>query len=418
VQAIVISTGEELLRGRIVDTNAAFLATELERHGFDMRRIVVVGDSPEQMRNELARAAGDCRLVVLTGGLGPTADDRTRGAIAEAVGRPLVEDASARRHVVERIRSFGREPEERQFSQAHFPEGSRVFPNPNGTACGFASRAGQSWIVAMPGVPGEMRPMFHASVLPFVLEELAPSECVRAATVRLFPLPESVADGRIADMTEYGRNPSVGITVSDGVISISVRAHGPDEATARRLLDADVKALKERFGDLVFGMDDATLAGALAELLGRGSVTLAVAESVTGGLVSHMLVGVPGISRWFLAGIVAYANEAKSSQLGVPAALIEQHGAVSAEVAEAMARGACAATGARLGISTTGIAGPTGGSDEKPVGLVYVGVCLDGRARVERHEFRGDRERVRDRAAKEALNMGRLALLKGVESLA
>jgi nicotinamide-nucleotide amidase len=205
--------------------------------------------------------------------------------------------------------------------------------------------------------------------------------------------------------------------VSDGIISISVRARGADEAAARRLLDADVATLKERFGDLVFGMGDVTLAEALAEQLDRCEATLAVAESLTGGLIGHMLVGVPGISRWFVAGVVAYANEAKCAQLGVPAALIERHGAVSAEVAEAMARGACTATGARLGVSTTGIAGPTGGRDGKPVGLVYVAVCLDGEVRVARYAYRGNRQRVRDRAAKEALNMARLALLKGVQSL-
>lgn len=417
MQAIVVSTGEELIRGRILDTNAAFLATELERHGFEMRRIVVVGDDPEQVRNELARAATECRLILLTGGLGPTADDRTRGAIAEVAGRPLVEDEGARRHVEQRIRGFGREPEQKQFTQALFPEGSVVIPNPNGTACGFACQAGKAWIVAMPGVPGEMYPMFHDSVLPFALDKLAPAEHVRAATVRIFRMPESVADSRIADMSDQHRNPYVGITVSEGVISISVRAHAPDAAEAQRLVDADMAVLRERFGDLVFGTGDATLADAVAEQLDRCDATLAVAESVTGGQISDMLVAIPGISRRFLAGIVAYANEAKCTQLGVPADLIERHGAVSAEVAEAMARGACEATGARLGIGTTGIAGPAGGSDAKPVGLVYVAVCLDGKTRVAQHKFRGNRNRIRDWAAKEALNMARLALLKGVESL-
>ncbi|NLW50539.1 MAG: competence/damage-inducible protein A [Candidatus Brocadiaceae bacterium] len=416
MQAIVISTGEELLRGRILDTNAAFLATELERQGFDMRRIVVVGDAPDHIREELVRAAADSALVVMTGGLGPTADDRMRDAIAAAVGRPLVEDADARRHVAERIRSFGREPEPRQFTQALFPEGSEVFANPNGTACGFACRAGESWMVAMPGVPGEMRPMFHASVVPFIRRALPTAECVQTAVVRLYPLPESVADERIADMSGFGRNPSLGITVSDGIISISVRAHADDEGTARRLLDADVAVLRERFADLVFGAGEATLAEALAEQLARRQVSVAVAESLTGGLVSHMLVGVPGISRWLAGSVVAYSNEVKCAQLGVPPELIQQHGAVSAEVAEAMARGICRATGARLGMGTTGIAGPGGGSVRKPVGLAYTAVCLDGHVQVERHQYRGDRERIRDRAAKDVLNAARLTLLRGVES--
>jgi nicotinamide-nucleotide amidase len=417
LKATVISTGEELVRGRTVDTNASFLAAELFRHGFEVRRIVVVGDEPGELQPEVERALEDSALVLVSGGLGPTADDRTRHAVAAAVGVSLLEDGESRRHVEERLRSFGHSPTERHLTQALFPEGATIFPNHRGTARGFACRAGRRWVVALPGVPGEMRPMFTDAVLSFVLEQLSPPACVRAETLHIFPASESRVDEAVRDLTTAGRNPSVGITVRDGVISLSIVARADDEARAEELLSRDVRAVEERFGQRVFGRGEATLATALAEQLERRGATIGVAESLTGGLVGHMLVDVPGISRFFLAGVVAYADEAKVSQLGVARGLIEEHGAVSREVAGAMARGICRAAGCDLGLSTTGIAGPTGGTPQKPVGLVYVAVCLGGEVRVARLNLRGDRWRVKGRSARHALNMARLALASGMDAL-
>ncbi|MHC4789171.1 MAG: CinA family nicotinamide mononucleotide deamidase-related protein, partial [Planctomycetota bacterium] len=384
--------------------------------GFDVHRLLAVGDAAALLRDEVVRATQDSALVVITGGLGPTADDRARGAIAEAAGCELVEDADSRRHVVERLRSFGREATEGHLRQARFPAGATVFPNLVGTARGFACTVGCARVVAMPGVPREMRPMFTQSVAPFLSEALAPSGHVRTETVGIFPASESDVDERIPDLMEHGRNPSVGITVRDGIVSVSLRARADAEAEAAGLVQRDVAVLQERFGDRIFG-HSTTLAQAVADQLERRGVTLGVAESLTGGLVGHMLVDVPGISRFFLADIVAYSDEVKVKQLGVPREAIERHGAVSAQVAEAMARGACAASGSDLGVSTTGIAGPSGGSKEKPVGLVYVGLWLDGASQVTKLNLRGDRWQVKDRSAKHALDLVRLALLRGVESL-
>jgi len=417
MKTTIISTGEELVRGRTADTNGSFLAAELGLHGFDVRRLLVIGDDAEVLRREISSAAGDSQLVVISGGLGPTADDRTRYAIAEAAGRKLTEDTESRRHVEERLKSFGRAVTERHLSQALFPAGSTVFPNPRGTAMGFGCQVRSAWVVAMPGVPGEMRPMFSQSVLPFLLGKLAPASHVRVETVHIFPASESAVDERISDLTVAGRNPSVGITVSDGVVSVSLLARADDAEGAERLVQQDLEVLKERFGDLIFGCGDVTLARALSDQLGQRVLTIGVAESVTGGLIGHMLVDVPGISRFFLADLVAYSNESKVKQLGVPRRLIEDYGAVSPQVAESMARGVCAAVGCDLGVSTTGIAGPSGGSKEKPVGLVFVGVCLHDVARVARLDLRGDRWQIKDRAAKHALNMARLALVKGMNSL-
>ncbi|MFO8006677.1 MAG: competence/damage-inducible protein A [Candidatus Brocadiia bacterium] len=416
-QATIISTGQELVLGRTVDSNAAFLADGLSVHGFHVRRMVTVGDEPDALEREIQRALQDGCLVIVTGGLGPTADDRTRGAIARAVGRELVEDEACRRHVEQRLATFGRQATPAQLSQARIPSEARVFPNSRGTARGFACEVDGRWLIALPGVPVEMRHMFADHVLPFLLEQLGPPGCVRVDAVHLFPISEADVDERLCDVTDAERNPSLGITVNDGIITVTVSARGESPGGAEKLIHRDFQMLKERFGELVLGRGVATLAEAVSQELERAGRRLAVAESVTGGLIGHMLVDVPGISRFFLLDVVAYSNAAKVHQLGVPEGLIEEHGAVSPEVARSMAEGARDLAGADLGLSSTGIAGPTGGSPEKPVGLVYVALAADGRTQVRRLELRGDRWRVKDRAAKHALNMLRLALKDGLDSL-
>ncbi len=417
MDAKIISTGDELVRGRKVDTNASFVAAELGIRGFDVVRLAVVGDEPSALKAELLSASRDSALIVVSGGLGPTFDDRTRRAIAEAVGLELVEDSESRRHVADLLRSHGLEATESHLSQARFPAGATLLPNRLGTAWGFACRMGGAWVVAMPGVPSEMRAMFRESVLPFLEGAFPRAGCVRTETLHIFPAAESAVDERIADLSAEGRNPALGITVREGVVTLSLLARADDEDQADRLIRDDLRVLEERFGDLAFGRGGVTLASAVGEQLERSGLTIGVAESVTGGLVGHMLVDVPGISRVFLAGVVAYGNEAKVRQLGVPQRQLDAHGAVSPQVAESMARGICAEAGTALGLSTTGIAGPTGGSAEKPVGLVYVGVCLDGATRAVQLNLRGDRRRIKNRAAKHALNTARLALLKGIGSL-
>lgn len=415
-QATIISTGQELVLGRIVDSNAAFLADGLSVHGFQVRRLVAVGDQPDALAREIERALEDGSLVIVSGGLGPTADDRTRGAIARAAGRELVEHEESRRHVEQRLAEFGREATPAQLSQALMPADCRVFPNPRGTARGFGCEVDGKWVVALPGVPDEMRRMFADHVLPFLLEELGPPGCVRVDAVHLFPISEPEVDERLSDATDPRRNPALGITVNDGIITVTVSARGDTPAQAEKLIHQDFRMLQERFGDLVLGRGVATLAEAVSEELDRAGKTLAMAESVTGGLIGHMLVDVPGISRFFLLDVVAYGNAAKVRQLGVPAKQIEEHGAVSPQVARSMAEGARSLAQADVGLSSTGIAGPAGGTAEKPVGLVYIALAVAGRTQVQRLELRGDRWRIKDRAAKHALNMLRLALKDGLDS--
>jgi nicotinamide-nucleotide amidase len=255
-----------------------------------------------------------------------------------------------------------------------------------------------------------MASMLEQAVLPFLAEALGPMGTVLTETVQLFPIPESAADQRLVDLTLPGRNPTVGITVADGIVSVRLSARADGEEEARRMLEDDVEEVEGRFGHLAFGRGAATLGSALGDALEEAGGTVAVAESVTGGLIGSMLVDVPGMSRFLLADVVAYSDEAKARQLGVPRRVIEVHGAVSPVVAELMACGACRLTGADVGVSTTGIAGPMGATAGKPLGLVYVGITLSGRSTVHELRLHGDRQTVKDRAAKHALNFGRLAL--------
>jgi len=412
MKVTIISTGEELVRGETPDTNASFIARALDERGFVVVRLLTIGDDARQLEEELLRTTEDSEAVLITGGLGPTADDRSRRAIATALDADLVLDEESADHVRAVLGCRGREPGPSHLRQAMFPQGARIFPNPCGTARGFACKAEGAWIVAMPGVPGEMKAMFEQSVLPFLLEELRPDEYAAVRTVSLFGIPESEADSRIADLTAEGRNPSVAPTVRGGIVRLTVRARSAERQKAEQMADKDVSTIRERFGNAVFGCGEATLAESVSALLEEQGLTVSVAESCTGGLVGDMLSDVEGISRFFLGGVVAYSNEVKVKELGVPPEQIAEFGAVSPQVASAMAEGVCSSTGAQVGVSTTGICGPTGGTPQKPVGLVYVGTCVAGDTAVQRLQLRGNRRRIKERAAGHALNALRLALLR------
>lgn len=409
MQVTVFSTGQELLNGASRDTNAPMIARTLSAHGFVINRQETLGDSPHDLEQELRRAAEDSDVIVLTGGLGPTADDRTRRAVARAAERDLVSDEQALQHLTDVLSGYGVELTESHRRQASFPEGAETFPNTRGTAYGFACPVGDATLVAMPGVPDEMRAMFHNEVLPYLLHRHHGQ--TKHRKVHLFGISESDVDRRIDDMMEVGRNPSVGVTVDHSVVSVCLHAHGNDPDRLEQMLREDEEELRRRFGGAVFGTDDTTLAGSVSGLLATTQRRIGVAESCTGGEIGSLLVDIPGISRFFLLDVVAYSNEAKMRQLSVPSDLIEAHGAVSAEVAMSMAQGVCEASGADLGISTTGIAGPTGGSPEKPVGLVHFGICLGDEVSSHQLKLGGNRRRIKNRAARHALNFARLALL-------
>jgi len=408
----LVCTGTELTAGRTVDTNAARLAQALAPLGARIVFHVTVGDDRAAIADAVRLACARARVVIVSGGLGPTRDDLTRDVLAAVSGRPLVLHRPSLERIAERLAARlgpGVPVPENNRLQALVPRGSEVLPNPAGTAAGFALRLRGAWIVALPGVPRELDAMVEQDVLPWLRRKKLARRATRARALTLFGIPESVADDAIGRLGVPLDGLEIALTVDEGAVKIILSSSAGDRGAARR---ADVLhcALRRRFGNAMASPEGLPLAEAVARTLIRRRRTVALAESCTGGLVARKLAAVPGISASFLEAVVAYANRSKIRRLGVPPALIRRHGAVSAEVATAMARGIARTAGADLGVAVTGIAGPGGGTAEKPVGLVWFGVCARGRARAESRRFRGDRREVQERAAMTALDLLRRAI--------
>jgi len=415
----LISIGSELSTGRNLDTNSQWLSRQLQAQGFPVRFHTTIADDLDENIAAFRVAAERADLIISTGGLGPTQDDLTREVLAAIAGVELVFHQPSLDVIEALFKRFGRAMTDRNKVQAFFPTGAEPIPNPVGTAPGIwfaVARSGRSAavFVALPGVPREMHHLFEKRVMPRLLSHF-PNRAgiILERKLNTFGLGEAAVEEKVLDLTKRGHIPEVGITASDATISLRIFGTGKDQTEAETQIAPVEAIIRERLGTLVFGVGDEELQHAVAALAAQKNITLAVAESLTGGLVMNRLCHIPGISAHFLGGCVAYANEAKVSQLGVPAELIAQHGAVSGEVAEAMARGAKERFGADLAVSTTGIAGPGGGSDAKPVGLAYIGIA--GPNGVTHHKVNAisqHRLDIMNRVAKMALNALRLSLLK------
>jgi nicotinamide-nucleotide amidase len=403
----VIATGDELTTGSRVDTNSGAIAARLLELGLEAERIVVLEDDEDALAATLVELGARCDVVVITGGLGPTLDDVTRSAAARAAGTDLELSASTLAGLREWFGSHGRSFAASNERQAWFPRGSEILPNPLGTAPGFACRVGRAIVFALPGPPREMTAMLEAEVVPRIarLFASAPSQAaVLRASFYLFGLSESAFADRCGPWMDRSANPLLGVTAHGGILSARLVGRGADEEAAADRLARRAGEFRERFAEWIFSETDADPALALGrELLARG-IAVATAESCTGGLVAEKLTRVPGISAVFERGYVSYSDRSKCELLGVDPRLIAARGAVSSEVAEAMARGAAERSGVRLAVSVTGIAGPGGGSPEKPVGLVWFGLSCDGSVHsVERRFGARGRDLVRELAANTAL---------------
>jgi nicotinamide-nucleotide amidase len=402
----LLATGDELLTGQITDTNSVWLMDRLWDLGVMARRKTLVADDREDLAAALHETTSRSDLVVMSGGLGPTEDDLTAEVVAAAMGVPLELHEPSLEAIRERFRKLGREMTPNNAKQARFPRGATVVPNRHGTAPGFLVRLGRGELVALPGVPVEYRGLSEEFVLPRVAARVGVTPAFRL--VKLFAVPESHADQAMRPIMDDPANRGV---------RFGYRAHWPEihvkwavastdgEAHADRIL-ADVRAI---FGDSIFAEGKDELAPLVVAQLTRRGERVALAESCTGGLVAELLTRVPGASNVFDLGVVAYANEAKSKIAGVPADLLATHGAVSAPVARALAEGVRRVGGATWGIGITGIAGPDGGTPEKPVGTVYVALAGPRGTEIVHRVWRGDRERVRKTTAYEALDLLRRA---------
>jgi nicotinamide-nucleotide amidase len=402
----IVAIGTELLLGQLIDTNSAHIARALADHGVDVYAKHAVGDNEERLEAMLRGALERADGVITTGGLGPTVDDLTKEAVARVVGKPLELHEPSLRAIEARLKMFGRpEVGENNRRQAILPAGAIVLDNPHGTAPGFVALRGDGKFVAcMPGVPSEMRPMLGARLLPWLVERFGLHGAIFTRTLHTVGIAESELDRRIEDLFRTLENPKIAVLAHDGRVDVKITAKAPDPKTADEMIAPLESALRERIGPGIFGVDDQTLEGAIVQRATALGLWLATAESVSGGGIADAIVRVPGASDCFRGGIVAYHNQVKIALLGVDAESIERHGAVSEQVACDMAKGARDRLGADIGLSTTGIAGPAGGTPQKPVGLVWYGLSAGDETVARSFTLPGDRADVRRRAVTLALN--------------
>jgi nicotinamide-nucleotide amidase len=399
--------GTELTRGELVNTNAAYLASGLTDLGFQVLEQTSVDDELGHIVSVLERLGKTTSVIVCTGGLGPTSDDRTTEAVAKVLGKKLVRDEGSLEAIKRRFEKFQRIMSESNAKQADFPDGADVLPNPIGTAAGFAIQIGGALAFFMPGVPSEMQRMFDEQVIPRI-RAMAPRD-THQIRLHTFGLPESVVGERLAGIEE-----SLGVVLGYRAhfpeIEVKVLARGPSGSAARELCEKAALEVRARLADVVYGEGDDTFAGVLGRELRKRNLTLAIAESCTGGLVGHMITREPGASDFLLVDAVTYSNNAKTRFLGVGEEVIRGHGAVSTEVAAAMAEGVRHVSGADVALALTGVAGPTGGTAEKPVGTVYIAVASESGTDVKHRVFPGDRSRIQTIAAYAGLLLVRQSL--------
>lgn len=409
--AELICVGTELLLGNIVNTNAAYLAEKCAGLGLSCYYQSVVGDNEQRLRETLQMAVGRSDVVILSGGLGPTEDDLTKEVASAVLGRELVEDAATRKQIENYFAARGISPTDNNWKQALIPLGAIILPNPNGTAPGVIIAEGNTHVVLLPGPPHELKPMFEEHVIPY-LKKLEPGT-IASQTVKVCGIGESKVETLLKDMIDSQTNPTLATYAKPGEVHIRVTARAEGEKEARRLIKPVVKEIKGRMGSHIYTTDEeVTLERAVVELLLANKLTVSCAESCTGGLLSARLINVPGASDVYKSGYVTYSNKAKRKILGVKKGTLEKYGAVSRQTAEEMARGLAFVAKGDVAVSVTGLAGPDGGTEEKPVGLVYIACCVKGEVTTKEYHFSGNRQTIREAAVSAALALMRGCMLE------
>ncbi len=410
MKAEIITVGTEILLGDILNTNTHYLARELANIGVDVYYQVSVGDNEERLTKQLDDSLKRSDLIILTGGLGPTEDDMTKETCAKYFQMEMEFHQPSWDKIIEIHDKMNRKPTENNKKQAYFPVNSIILPNEYGTAPGCIMKKDNKTLIVMPGPPREMKPMFDNYVKPFLLKNS--TEIIKSKVLNIIGIGESRIEDALIDLINNQTNPTIATYAKDGECAVRITAKCKNEEEADKLIYPIAEEIKNRFKESVYGEDETSLENEVAKLLVDNNLKIAVAESCTGGLVSATLINYPGISSVFMEGCVTYANEAKMMSLGVKEETLNIVGAVSEECAREMAEGVSKRHNTNIGLSTTGIAGPEGGSEEKPVGLVYMGITINNKTIVKKYIFNGDRQQIRNKACKTLLNDLRLELLK------
>ncbi len=405
----LISVGTELLLGNILNTNARFLSEKLADLGINCFYQTVVGDNEKRLEDAYRIAFGRADLVIATGGLGPTKDDLTKEVAANFFNKALVEDEPSMERIREHFRAYNQPMTENNKKQALIPQGGRAIQNDKGTAPGILIEEGNKILIILPGPPFEMEHMFLTYVFPYLKEKA--QSALYSKTLKICGIGESAVETQIKDLIESQSNPSIAPYAKPSEVTLRITARAKSEAEALALIKPMGDEIYRRLGEHIYGEDEVTLEEVIVRLLTEKGLSLAVAESCTGGMIASRLINVPGVSQVFMEGVVSYSNQSKINRLGVSQETLERFGAVSPETALEMAKGVALRSGADIGLSTTGVAGPDGGTIEKPVGLVYLGLYIHSKTHVFKElRSKGDRERIRTRSTVNALDFLRRAL--------
>ncbi len=403
--AELVTTGSELLLGQIVNTNAAYLAQELNKMGVDVCFQTTVGDNRERMKEVLSHALTRADIVITSGGLGPTRGDITKEVSAEVMGRTMALNEKCAERLKKYFARVGREMTENNLRQAMIPEGAHVFVNHAGTAPGVALEEKGKLLVNLPGPPPEMKDMFRRSLAPYLAEKYGVPAIILSRVLHTFGIGESMLETKLDDLILAQKNPTLALLVRPTGVIIRITAKAADEETARLLIEPAEKEIRARLGEFVYAIDDETMEEVVGRELKSRGLSVATAESCTGGLVASRLTDVAGSSEYVKGGVVSYTDEVKAEVLGVSRALLAREGAVSEPVARAMAEGVRQKLGTDIGVSTTGLAGPGGGTEGTPVGTVFVAIAGSEGTQAEKYLFTGKRGQIKFRASQAALAM-------------
>lgn len=412
MRAEILAVGTEILLGNIVNTNGQYIATRLAELGIDVYHQSVVGDNAERLKEAYELAFKRADLVITTGGLGPTKDDLTKEVAFDYFGKEAILHEDILVNIEELFKKLNVDMGESNKKQAYFPKDAVIMPNNNGTAPGCIIENGNKILAVLPGPPREMKAMFEESLVPYLSK--FQDSILQSKTLRIIGMGESKVAELIEDIIDNSTNPTVAPYAKEGEVTLRITAKAKSLEEADNLIIPVEKAIRDRLGNEVYGEGETSIEEVLGKILVDNNLTIATAESCTGGLLAGRIIDYPGISAVFKEGVITYTNESKVKRLKVKKETLEKFGAVSSQTAAEMAEGIAKVAGTDIGISTTGIAGPGGGSDEKPVGLVYVGLYLKGEVKTKEFNLIGDRQRIRNSTVTRTLEWVRRELLKSI----